>query len=84
VWITDLVCHEDTAVHELMWDRYSQYLASIGGADYRDKVFYYIDHEDSPRSVTYQLELLRYVGFASVDLLHKNSCFAAFGAVKRR
>jgi hypothetical protein len=35
-------------------------------------------------TVTYQLELLRSVGFASVDLLHKNSCFAAFGAVKQR
>ena len=43
----------------------------------------YIDREDSPRPVTHQLDLLRSVGFANVDLLHKNSCFAAFGAVKR-
>ena len=28
------------------------------------------------------LELLRRVGFPQVELLHKNSCFAAFGAVK--
>ena len=52
-------------------------------AEYRDKVFAYIDREDSPRPVTYQLDLLRSVGFDTVDLLHKNSCFAAFGAVKR-
>jgi tRNA (cmo5U34)-methyltransferase len=32
--------------------------------------------------VTYQLNLLRKVGFQAVELLHKNACFAAFGAVK--
>ena len=41
-----------------------------------------INKEDSPRPVTYQLELLRKVGFIDVDILHKNSCFAAFGARK--
>jgi tRNA (cmo5U34)-methyltransferase len=83
VWITDLVFHEQAAVQRMMWERYGEYLAAIGNAEYRDKVFAYIDREDSPRSVTFQLELLRSVGFDSVDLLHKNSCFAAFGAVKR-
>ena len=32
--------------------------------------------------VTYQLDLLHRVGFAHIELLHKNSCFAAFGAWK--
>ncbi len=27
--------------------------------------------------------LLRQVGFERVELLHENSCFAAFGAVKK-
>jgi hypothetical protein len=45
-------------------------------------VFDYIDREDSPRPVAYQLDLLRRVGFSEVDLLHKNSCFAAFGGKK--
>jgi len=83
VWITDLVTHEHPGVHQLMWDRYRDYLTGLGGADYADKVFEYIDLEDSPRPVTYQLDLLRRVGFATVDILHKNSCFAAFGAVKK-
>ena len=82
VWITDMVFHESDAVQELMWTRYGEYLSSVGGTDYRDKVFAYIDKEDSPRPVTYQLELLRKVGFYRVELLHKNSCFAAFGAIK--
>ena len=82
VWITDLVAHETQAVQSMMWDRYGEYLTSIDGTCYRDKVLAYIDKEDSPRPVTFQLELLRQVGFAHVELLHKNSCFAAFGAIK--
>lgn len=82
VWITDLVSHETGPVQSLMWKRYAEYLCSVGGESYKDKVFDYIDKEDSPRPVTYQIDLLRKVGFNHVELLHKNSCFAAFGAIK--
>lgn len=82
VWITDMVTHESPVVHEMMWARYGTHLTNLNGTDYRDKVFAYIEREDSPRPVTYQLELLRSVGFETVELLHKNSCFAAFGAIK--
>ena len=81
-WITDLVAQETTPVHELMRSRYSEYLDGLGGTEYRQKVLDYIEREDSPRSVTFQLDRLRQVGFAYVELLHKNSCFAAFGAWK--
>jgi tRNA (cmo5U34)-methyltransferase len=30
----------------------------------------------------FQIDLLRQVGFAYVEILHKHSCFAAFGAIK--
>ncbi|QDV25734.1 class I SAM-dependent methyltransferase [Aureliella helgolandensis] len=83
VWITDLVGHETDVIQGMMWLRYGHYLSELGGDEYRDQVFAYIDQEDSPRPVTYQLDLLRRVGFSSVELLHKNSCFAAFGAIKR-
>jgi tRNA (cmo5U34)-methyltransferase len=66
----------------MMWARYGEYLRSLGGEEYRGKVFTYIEKEDSPRSVTYQMNLLQKVGFTHVEILHKNSCFAAFGAVK--
>ncbi len=82
LWITDLVSHEVPGVHDLMWTRYGAYLSDLGGAAYRDRVFSYIDREDTPRPVTWQLELMRRVGFTDVDILHKNSCFAAFGGVK--
>ncbi|MFA7231548.1 MAG: methyltransferase domain-containing protein [Victivallaceae bacterium] len=83
VWITDLVSHETEPVQALMWKRYGEYLFSIGGEAYKEKVFDYIQKEDSPRPVTYQMDLLRQVGFDHVEILHKNSCFAAFGAIKK-
>jgi tRNA (cmo5U34)-methyltransferase len=82
VWITDLVWHESQSVQALMWERYGEYLTAVGGTDYRDRVWAYIDREDSPRPVTWQLDLLRAVGFQQVDVLHKNGCFATFGAVQ--
>ena len=82
IWITDLISHETETVQGLMWERYGEYLTSFGGEEYKEKVFGYIEMEDSPRPVTYQLDLLRKVGFKHVELLHKNSCFAAFGALK--
>jgi tRNA (cmo5U34)-methyltransferase len=83
VWIADFVAHENPTIQDIMWSRYGRYLESLGGGAYREKVFAYIDKEDSPRPVTYQLDLLRKVGFNQVELLHKNSCFVAFGAIKK-
>ena len=64
----------------MMRGRYGEYLSKIGGDDYRDKVF--IDHEDTPRSLSYQIELMKKIGFSKTEILHKNSCFAAYGAIK--
>jgi tRNA (cmo5U34)-methyltransferase len=81
-WISDLVAHQSPAVQDVMWRRYGEYLASLQGDAYRDRVFAYIDAEDTPRPLFWQLDLLARTGFRSVEVLHKNSCFAAFGAVK--
>lgn len=83
VWISDLIEHDRPDVQAVMWDRYGAYLAALKDASYRDHVFAYVAQEDSPRSLLYQVDLLRAVGFRDVEVLHKNSCFAAFGAIKR-
>lgn len=82
LWISDLVEHSLPRVQTLMWNRYGDYLTGLGGSEYRQKVFDYVGREDTPRPLVFQLELLRKVGFATVDVLHKNSVFAAFGAQK--
>lgn len=82
VWITDLVSHEIEAVDAIMRSRHAQYLQEVGGAAFKEKVLRDIEQEDSPRTTLYQLELLKKVGFSQVELLHKNTCFVAFGAIK--
>ncbi|QNF33177.1 methyltransferase domain-containing protein [Adhaeribacter swui] len=81
-WISDLITHEATPINKLMWDKYADYLEQLGGIAYKEKVLAYIEKEDSPRSLTYQLELLKKVGFRYTEVLHKNGCFAAFGGIK--
>ncbi len=82
LWISDLIEHSDAAVQALMWQRYGDYLAALKDNAYREHVFAYVTKEDSPRPLLFQVDLLREVGFAEVDILHKNSVFAAFGARK--
>lgn len=82
LWITDLVAHDNPAIDRLMQQRYADYLTALGGADYCQQVFDYIAQEDTPRSIPYQLDLLRQSGFRQVELLHKNTTFAAYGAIK--
>lgn len=78
LFVSDLVCFAETAVKEIMWQRYKDYLIGLGGIDYAAKVFAYIDKEDSPRSLPFQIELLRSCGFAQYDILHRNSVFACY------
>jgi len=80
VW--DLVVIDDAPMQGLMWERYGDYLEKLGGPAHREKVFEYIDAEDSPRSLAFQLDLLRDVGFRGCDVLHRSSVFAAFFARK--
>jgi tRNA (cmo5U34)-methyltransferase len=82
IWISDLIIHDTAPLEKLFHQRYSDYLDTLGGPEYRRKVLDYIEHEDTPRSVNFQMDLLRKVGFKSVEILHKNSYFAAFGAIK--
>lgn len=81
-WISDLILHDNPAINQLMWKRYANYLEGIGGKAYQENVFAYIDKEDTPRSVMYQLDLMKKIGFSTVDVLHKNSCFSVFGGIK--
>ncbi|MCC8427062.1 class I SAM-dependent methyltransferase [Mucilaginibacter sp. UR6-11] len=82
IWISDLIAHDSEPLNRLFQKRYSDYLDTLGGAEYRQKVLDYVDHEDTPRSVNYQMDLLKKVGFTNVEILHKNSYFAAFGGIK--
>jgi len=82
IYVTDLCTFELPDLQQLMWQRYGAYLASLGGNEHREKVFAYIDKEDSPRSLPFQLDLLKSIGFSAYDVLHRNSVFACYVGMK--
>lgn len=83
LWISDFIEQETPAIQQLIYkERYGAYLKSVKDEVFRDTVFNYIEKEDSPRTINYQMKLLEKVGFRKIELLHKKLCFAAFGAIK--
>lgn len=81
-WIADSLEHEMEGVRAMIRERWGAYLAGLKGEAYRDTVFAYVEKEDTPRPLGWQLDLLRRVGFAQVDVLHKGNRFASFGGVR--
>lgn len=82
LWIADMVDYWHPAARAVMRERYGAYLSGLRGTEYRDHVFTYIEKEDSPRPLAWQLDRLREAGFGQVDVLHQNGPFALFGAYK--
>lgn len=80
--ISDLITQDTELLNEYTWQMYGDYLEGLGGKEYRQKVLDYVAKEDSPRSINYQLDLMKQVGFSKVEILHKNLCFGAFGGIK--
>ena len=80
--IADLITQSTDVLNNYTWARYGDYLEGLGGKEYRQNVLDYVAKEDSPRSMNYQLDLMKRVGFSDVEILHKNMCFGAFGGIK--
>lgn len=81
-WIFDMIEPAIVALRPMLQKRYGDYLVSLKDEAYRDHVFAYIEKEDTPQSLFFQLDELRAAGFSQVEVLHKNVAFAAFGGVK--
>jgi tRNA (cmo5U34)-methyltransferase len=82
LWISDLITQHNPVLNAYIWETYGDYLEKVDGPEYRQKVLDYVEKEDSPRSLNFQFDLMKKVGFKEVEILHKNSCFAAYGAIK--
>lgn len=80
--ISDLITQQSAILNTYFNDKYAEYLSGIGGMEYAEKVLAYIEKEDSPRSLNYQLDLMKKVGFSHTEILHKNLCFAAYCGIK--
>ena len=80
--ISDLITQDTETLNDYIWEKYGDYLENLGGKEYRQKVLDYVGKEDSPRSLNYQLELMKKIGFRQTEILHKNLCFAAYAGIK--
>lgn len=84
LWISDSLEYHQSAVRQVIHQRWSAYLEDFKGPVYRDHVMAYVEKEDSPRPLAWQLDELRSAGFIDLDVLHVNGRFGTFGGVKPR
>ena len=82
LYVADMLSFDVPQVQDLMWHRFGEHLESLGGPAYRDQVFAYIEKEDSPRSLPFQMRQLSRAGFSHVDVLHRNGVSTCYFAIK--
>jgi tRNA (cmo5U34)-methyltransferase len=80
--ISDLVSHQNAALAGYARECWADYLLQAGGVEMRESILRLSDEEDTPRPLSWQIELLREAGFESVEIIHLNACFATFTAIK--
>ncbi len=81
-WINDIVIGETDEITQLMMDGW---IAILQKQVPEEEVGMYLqryESEDTPRTLSYQLDLMKQVGFKETFVLHKHFNFAAFGARK--
>jgi tRNA (cmo5U34)-methyltransferase len=81
-WINDIVLSETDEINQMMLEGW---IGEMRKHHDEDEVKMYLNRyesEDTPRTLSYQLELMKQVGFSKTIVLHKHFNFAAFGAKK--
>ena len=81
-WINDIVIGETNEITQMMLDGWVSMLRKQVSPEEVDMYLDRYESEDTPRTLSYQLDLLKQVGFKETFVLHKHFNFAAFGARK--
>ncbi len=81
-FISDLVLHDHVDINQAAWKFYWDYLEKAGGEELKQWVYEQIDKEDSPRPLNFLTGKLWGAGFKNVEVLYRNSVFAAICGVK--
>ena len=81
-WINDIVIGETDEITQMMLDGWVSMLQKQVSADEVEMYLDRYESEDTPRTLSYQLDLIKQVGFHETFVLHKHFNFAAFGARK--
>lgn len=81
-WINDILIGETNEITQIMLDGWVSILQKQVSPEEVDMYLDRYESEDTPRTLSYQLDLLKQVGFQETFVLHKHFNFAAFGARK--
>ena len=81
-WINDIVISETGEINQLMMDGWLSVLRKQISPEKIEMYMGRYESEDTPRTLSYQLDLMKQVGFSKTIVLHKHFNFAAFGAKK--
>jgi tRNA (cmo5U34)-methyltransferase len=81
-WINDIVIGETDELTEMMMGGWLSELKKQISEEEIELYMQRYETEDTPRTLTFQLELLKKVGFSKTIVLHKHFNFAAFGGIK--
>ncbi len=83
-WINDIVLGETPEIDRMMLDGWLSMLWKQITPEEIDMYMERYESEDTPRTLNYQLNLMKRVGFSDTIILHKHFNFAAFGAKKEK
>lgn len=81
-WINDIVIGETDEINQMMLDGWLSILRRQVSPEEVNMYMERYESEDTPRTLSYQLDLMKQVGFSETIVLHKHFNFAAFGARK--
>lgn len=81
-WINDIVLGETDEINRMMLDGWLSMLQKQISPEEIEMYMGRYETEDTPRPLSYQLDLMKQVGFTKTQVLHKHFNFAAFGAIK--
>ena len=81
-WISDVVIGETDEIGKLMLEGWISILRKQLSEEEIEMYMERYKTEDSPRTLSYQLDLMKQVGFSETMILHKHFNFATFGGIK--
>lgn len=83
-WINDIVIGETDEINAMMLEGWISEMKKHHDEEEINMYLNRYETEDTPRTLSYQLNLMKQVGFSETIVLHKHFNFAAFGARKSR
>lgn len=81
-WINDIVIGETDEITQMTLDGWIGEMSKHHNQEEIEMYLNRYETEDTPRTLSYQLDLMKQTGFKETFVLHKHFNFAAFGARK--